>query len=177
MKIKNRQQLLGIVAIAVVVLWAGDKLVFSPLVEGWKARTRQIVELKRSVSEGNRMLAREPDIRNEWEFMRSNMLSNEVSAAESQMLKTLERWKDASGISFSGKRPQWKKGDDDYMTLECRVDAAGDISALTHFLYEIERDPLGAKVDSVEITSRYPDGQQLKLGLLISGLQIKRSRP
>ena len=173
MKINNRQQLLGIAAIAAVALWAATQLIFSPLYGVWKARAKHIAELKQSVSEGNRVLANGMKTRNEWTFMHSNMLSNEVSAAESQMLKAFDRWERDSGVSINGRRPQWKKGDDLYMTLECRADASGDISSLTRFIYEIEKDPLGAKVDSVEITSRNTDGQQLTLGLLVSGLQLK----
>jgi hypothetical protein len=172
--LNNRQQLLGIFAIAIVVLWAGDKLVISPLYGGWTARAKRITTLKTSVRDGNWTLAHEQDIRKEWDFMRKNTLTNEMSGAESQMLNAFDRWERDSGVSINGRRPQWKKGDDDYWTLDCRVDASGNLDALSKFLYAIEKDPLGVKVDTVDITSRNPGGEQLTLGLLVSGLQLKR---
>ena len=63
MNISNRQQLLGIAAIAAVALFAGDKLVFSPLVKSWKARAAQIAELKKSVGQGTMLRDREKSIR------------------------------------------------------------------------------------------------------------------
>lgn len=59
------------------------------------------------------------------------------------------------------------------MTYECRADAAGNLSALTRFLYQAEADPLAIKVDVVELTARDTDGEQLTLGLQVSGLLLK----
>jgi hypothetical protein len=104
--------------------------------------------------------------------MRTNTLPASVSAAENEVLKGFERWSQESRISISSIKPQWKQGGDDFMTLECRADAFGNIQALTRFLYELEKDPLALKVEAVEITTRDNDGQQLTLGLQVSGLQL-----
>jgi hypothetical protein len=58
------------------------------------------------------------------------------------------------------------------MTLECRADAFGSIQAVSRFLYEVERDPLALKVEVVEIMPRDTAGQQLTLGLQVSGLVL-----
>ena len=58
------------------------------------------------------------------------------------------------------------------MTVECRADAFGSLQAITRFLYEIERDPLALKIESVEINARDRAGQQLSLGLQVSGLRL-----
>ena len=58
------------------------------------------------------------------------------------------------------------------MTLECRADAFGSIQAVTRFLYEVEKDSLALRVEAVEITARDNDGQQLTIGLQVSGLQL-----
>ena len=96
MNINNRQQLLAILAIAAVAIWAGDKLVVSPLTRTWTARVKQIAELRKSVSQGNGLLGREQSIRNRWDSMRTNTLPNEVSVAENQVLKSFERWSQES---------------------------------------------------------------------------------
>ena len=58
------------------------------------------------------------------------------------------------------------------MTLECRVDGFGNLSSLTRFLYDVEKDPMALKVEAVEITARDNDGQQLSLALQVSGLLL-----
>ena len=57
---------------------------------------------------------------------------------------------------------------------ECRVDAAGSLSSLSRFIYNIERDPLAVKVDTVELTARDNNGSQIGLGLLVSALVLNQ---
>jgi hypothetical protein len=104
--------------------------------------------------------------------MRTNTLPESVSAAENQVLQAFDRWSQLSRISISSLKPQWKQAGDDYMTLEYRAEAFGNIETVTRFLYEIERDALALRVESVELTSRDNEGQQLGLGLQVSGLQL-----
>jgi hypothetical protein len=172
MKIENRQRFLAIVAIAGIALLASDRLIISPLATRWKERSDRIAELKNSVSHGAQLLDREQTIRARWEGMMTHTLSDDTAEAENEVLQAFERWSQESRISISSIKPQWRRNHDDYMTLECRADAFGSIQAVTRFLYEVERDPLALKVEAVEIAPRDNDGQQLSLGLQVSGLVL-----
>ena len=172
MNIKNRQHVLAVVAIVAVALLAGDKFVLSPLTQSWKERTDRIAELRKSVSQGSQLITREQLIRTRWDHMRTNMLPNNTAVAENEVLRAFERWSQDSRISITAIKPQWKRAADDYLTLECRADAFGSMQAVTRFLYEVEKDPLALKVEAVEITTRDNDGQQLSLGLQVSGVLL-----
>ena len=172
MPIKNRQQLLVILAATGAALLIGDKLVLTPLTAGWQARSKQIAELTKQVKQGSLLVSRDSIIRDRWDQMRNSTLPEDVSAAENEVLRAFERWSQESRISISSIKPQWKRAGDDYMTLECRADAFGTIEALTRFLYEVEKDPLALRVEAVEIAARDNDGQQLSVGLQVSGLQL-----
>jgi hypothetical protein len=172
MAIKNRQQWLVILAATGAALLIGDKLVLTPLTASWQARSKQIAELTKQVNQGSLLVSRDTVIRNRWDQMRDGTLPDEVSAAENEVLQAFERWSQESRISISSIKPQWKRAGDDFMTLECRADAFGSIQAVTRFLYEVEKDPLALRVEAVEITSRDNDGQQLAVGLQVSGLQL-----
>lgn len=177
MKINNRRQLLTIAAIVGVGLLVADKLVFSPLVAGWKERSERIAELRKSVQQGELLMQRGEQIRNRWDAMRTNTLPDDVSLAENDILKAFERWSQDSRISMSSIKPQWKRTSEDYMTLECRADAFGSIQALSQFLYNVDKDPLALRVESVEITSRDENGQQLALTIQVSGLLLNPQEP
>jgi hypothetical protein len=177
MNLNKRQQLLGILAIAMVGLFLADKLVFTPLTRSWDQRSKYIVTLKEEVRDGQETLKRERDLREQWDAMRTNTLAGAKPEAESQMLKAFERWSQAGGVSVSSIRPQWKEAEDDYKTLVCRVDVAGSLPAITRFLFQIERDRLGVKVDSMELTSRNIEGSQLTLVLQVSGLLLNPPKP
>jgi len=172
MQINNRQQMLAIVAAAGVALLVADRLVITPLKDAWKARTAQIVELRKAVTQGAQLRERERHIRSRWDSMNTNTLPDNVSAAENEMLRAFERWSQESRISIASIKPQRKPADEDYMTVECRADAFGSLQAITRFLYEIEKDPLALKIESVEINARDNNGQQLSLGLQVSGLRL-----
>lgn len=173
---KNRQQLLTALTLGIVGLWAADSLLLTPLVHSWKSRTTRIAELRRQIHEGGQLIQREQGIRNRWSEMRTNTLPIEVSAAEGLVLGAFDGWSQESRVSITSIKPQWKRNDDDFMILECRVDAAGSLSTITRFLYEIEHDPLALKVDSVELNSRDTTGSLLTLGLQVSGLVLSTEK-
>ncbi len=177
MNLRNRQQLLGIVAIATVALLVGDRLLFSPLLATWKQRATRVADLKKSVAQGSLLLDREATIRATWDRMRTNTLASEASVAENQMLRAFDRCSQESRISISSIKPQWKRSAEDYSTLECRVDAQGNLSSLTRFLYGLEQDPLALKVEVVDIATRDNAGEQLTLALQVSGLLLSPKTP
>lgn len=170
MKALNRQQLLAWVAAGAVALLAADYLVFEPLVRSWKTRSAELARLRQQVEDGTRLLERGESLRARWAFMRQNALTNVPSQAEDQLLKAFENWTRDSRVGVSAVRPQFKRGDDEHATLECRVDAFGNLGALTRFLYNVEADPLALRLDVVELTARDDRGEQLTLGLQVSGL-------
>lgn len=175
MSANNRQQLLTFVAIGAIGLWVADTLVREPLMKSWKARSSRILELRRSVARGEQVLEREQAVRSRWSGMKTNTLVSERSSAQSEVLKTFDQWAQESRINVNSIKPQWKRNADDYMTLECRVDAYGSMSGLVQFLHHIEKDHLALRVESVEIGTRDTTGQQLSLGLLVSGLRLGES--
>ena len=174
MNVDNRQKLLAVFAIAAVALLAGDRLVRTPLATLWKARADRVAQWKELVAQGTMLLERERSIKQRWSTMRTNTLAAEVSIAENQVLQAFDRWSRESRVGVTSIKPQWKHAEN-YATLECRVDAFGSLAALTRFLYDIEKDPLGLKLELVEVTTRDERGEQLTLVLQVSGLQLNQA--
>jgi hypothetical protein len=171
-KIKSRQQLLIIGVIVVAAFFAGDKVILTPLGNLWTARSKQIAELKKRVESGAQLIQREQSLHNRWNQMRTNTLPVNPSRAEQQLLRAFDRWSQDSKISITSLSPQWKHDSDDFMTLQCRVEAAGNMGAVSRFLYDVEKDPMALRLEIVEVSSRDAEGQQLALGLQVSGLVL-----
>ena len=182
MKTDNRQKLLIILTFSLLALLAGDKLIYSPLVRLWKTRETEIKTLRTKVSEGAALVRREDVIRGRWDNMRTNTLPNNPSLAQERVLKAFQEWAQESGVSLNAITPQWKSDSDDYKTLVCRVDASGTLWMLSRFIYDIENasspnnksstGTLGLKLESVDFSTKDNTGQQLSLGLQISGLVL-----
>jgi hypothetical protein len=171
-EIKNRQKLLLIIAGAGLLLLVADSLIVSPLTAGWQERSKHIKELKASIADGTATLNRESAYRSTWEQMQTNALSANLSVAEDTMIKAVSRWVRDSRINQIQIRPQWKDSGEDYTAYECHADYNGSIDTISRFLYELERDPISHKIDSVDLSSRDDNGRQLSLSIQFSGLVL-----
>ena len=172
MKIENRQQLLMVMAVAAVVLFAADQVVIEPMIGWWKTRAKTVAQLRAQVENGRRLIQREAGLRARWNQMRANTLPDNPSLAEQQTLKAFDSWARESGADVTGITPQWNNDSPDYLTLNCRLEAAGDLGTLSRFVYDLEKNPMALKLESVELSARDTTGQQLTLDLQISGLVL-----
>lgn len=171
-QINNRQKLLLFAAVGGLLLLVLDSIVFEPLMASWTDRAHRIQDLRAKVANGEFLMTHKAAIEDHWDRMRTNALPADVSAAESKMLRVFDHWERDSGITRGSIKPQWKPGEDDYNTIEYRADYTGDMAKVLQFLYNVEKDPVGLKLDSVEISSRDDSGRVISLGIQVSGLVI-----
>jgi Tfp pilus assembly protein PilO len=172
MKIENRQQLLIVLTVAAAALLVGVNFICQPLANLWSARAAQITELRTKAHDGRLLIQREAGIRRRWSDMNTNALPANTALAESQMLTALTTWSRQSGAEVTSIMPQWKNDSTNYMTLNCRVEASGTLGTLSQFLYNLEKGPMPLRLESVELSAHENTGQQLALGLQISGLVL-----
>jgi Tfp pilus assembly protein PilO len=172
----NRQRVLIVLAAAALGLLAADKLIITPLTNTWKNRAKEILTLRAQVAEGSSLLRRERAIRGRWNEMQTNTLPDNPSLAQEQVLKAVVNWAQESGASINAITPQWKNDSEEYKTLVCHVDASGTLWTLSRFLYDIERGPMALRLESVDLSSRDNNGQQLTLALQLSGLVLTAAR-
>jgi hypothetical protein len=172
LNIKNRQQLLLIIALAALGLFAADKLLITPLQASWKARSARIADLTKKVTEGRALISRAETLRTRWEGMQTNTLPVDLSQAEQKLLKGVDTWAQESRISVTSINPQWKRAENDFRIVQCRVEATGSLNAVTRFLFNLEEDPMAVRIENLELSARDAEGQQLAVGLQLSGLVL-----
>ena len=169
MKIKNRQQLLVLGAVAIVALFAIDKIIVTPLTSLWQARSKEIAQLRTKVTDANALAKRERTLRGRWDDMRKNTIPEEPSLAQQQVLQAFDRWARETGVKISSVDPRRHEGDD-YSTLQCRVEGSGNLNSVAQFLYAMEKDPMALRFENIELSTHDVEGQQLSIGLQVSGL-------
>lgn len=170
---KKREQLLKIGAIAIVALFLLDKIVFTPAIEHWKEQSEHISDLNDKVTKGRQLLARAKSLHDRWAEMQRTDLPDNRAVAENDVYRALSRWGINSRVSFSSLTPQWRAHEDDgYDTLEIRGTANGDQSSLARLLYELETDPLPARVSDLELSARDSQGKQLAMQLRFSFVHL-----
>ncbi|HEX8295662.1 MAG TPA: hypothetical protein VF593_05145 [Chthoniobacteraceae bacterium] len=180
MDAKKRETFLKIAVGAVVGLFLLDWLIISPAVEGWKEQSERLALLRKDVTRGRALLEREQSLRGRWSEMQRTDLAEDGSAAESDAYKAIGRWGLNSKVSFTSLITDWRTHEDGYDTFECRAVVTGDQAGFGRLLYEIEADPLPAKVEESELSTRDAQGRQLGLTVKFSFIRItdaKRTAP
>jgi Tfp pilus assembly protein PilO len=104
--------------------------------------------------------------------MRVKALPFDTSLAEQQLIKSFANWAGESGAQITSIMPQWKNDSTNYMTLGCRVEAAGSLGTLARFIHDVERGSVALRLDTVELATHDSTGQQLTLGLEVNGLAL-----
>ena len=172
MEIKSREKILAIALGACILFWLLNLVVFAPVARSWHDRSVRIADLKKSIADGNLLLRRQAVIDERWDRMRTNALPANSTLAESRLFNAFDSWIRESGVTQGSFRPQLKETDDNYSTVDCRADVTGDMQGVLRFLYDLEKDPMALKLNSVELTSRDDNGSQLALVVEISGLML-----
>ena len=173
MSAKRRETLLKIGVGAVVALFLLDWMVISPAFAGWKAQSARLAVLQQKVKNGRQLTEREKSLRARWDEMQRANLPADMSSGENDVYKALARWTSESRVSFTSLTPQWRNHDEGYATFECRATAVGEQAALARLVYEIETDPLPARIEECELTARDAQGKQLSLALRFSFVRIE----
>ena len=173
MSAKRRETLLKIGVGAVVALFLLDWMVISPAFAGWKAQSVRLTALRQKVQNGRQLTEREKSLRARWDEMQRANLPADMSSGENDVYKALARWTSESRVSFTSLTPQWRNHDEGYATFECRATAVGEQAALARLVYEIETDPLPARIEECELTARDAQGKQLSLALRFSFVRIE----
>ena len=160
METKDRQKMLLITAAAGLALLVANSVIIGPLQSGWVSRNKEIATLKQSVEDGRNLVLRKDRLQSRWQNMQTNTLPNDQTSAGSALLKAVYRWGQDSGTSIDQVTPQWKSEQDPdnanlvITTMECHADATGNMRSILRFLWDLESDPTGLKVEDVVISSR-----------------------
>ena len=173
MSAKRRETLLKVAVGVVVGFFLLDRMVISPAFAGWKAQSDRLTALRQKVKNGRQLTEREKSLRARWDEMQRANLPADMSSGENDVYKALARWTSESRVSFTSLTPQWRNHDEGYATFECRATAVGEQAALARLVYEIETDPLPARIEECELTARDAQGKQLALTLRFSFVRIE----
>ena len=177
METKNRERFLLILTGGCLILLLLNWLVISPLIASWHRRSDRIADLRKSLDDGAMLIRRADSIRDQWDRMSTNALSSTPTVAERQLFDAFDRWVRDSRVTEGSFKPQLKPTDDNYSVMECQADVTGSYSTIIRFLYDLESDPMGVQLQGLELTSRDDTGQQISLGLELSGLLLPTTAP
>ncbi len=173
----NRETILKIAVAAVVGLFLLDHFVIEPSIEAWKDQSVRLDMLREKVTKGRNLIEREASLRSRWDEMLRTDMPEDNSAGEAAVYQALGRWGSRSRVSFTSLTPNWRQHEDEgYDTFECRIAATGDQAALGRLIYEIEVDPLPARIEECEFNTKDAQGKTLSMTMRFSFVRINEAR-
>ena len=171
----KREKLLLTVALVVVSILIGDRLVLGPLVNSWQIRNKEIEKLEENIDKGNKLLPREKSTIKKWHTYLRDNLNSTNSIAQAEVLRARVNWTGDSGISFQSEKGEWRNHDDRYQTYDVRLVAEGTMREVVEFVHAIESDALPLKIEQLELASREKTGQLISVSVHFTGLQLGKA--
>lgn len=171
----TREHLLKIGAGVCAGLLLLNYVVIGPAFDAWNAQTDRIAAIRKKVTHGRDLLAREPATRGRWAQMQRTGLAEDGSAAEEAVSKAMNRWTQSSRLNFASLNTQWRSHEEGYDTFECRATVNGDQAALGRLLYELESDPLPGRLEEAEVSARDAKGQGLSAALRFTFVRLNEA--
>lgn len=173
----NRETILKIAVGAVVALFVLDRFVIEPSMDAWKEQTERLETLREKVTKGRSLIEREAQLHARWDDMLRTDMPEDNSAGEASVYNAILRWVSRSRVTFTSLTPNWRqRPEEGYDTFECRVAATGDQAALARLMYEIEVDPLPARIEECEFNTKDAQGKALTMTIKFSFVRINEAR-
>jgi hypothetical protein len=175
MAFNKRERYLLILAAVSVAILAGDRLVITPLWKSWAGRSKRIHELRKALVSDRALAERKTVLKIKWNRLLRSSLPRDRSTAEERVLKAVSNWSRNSRLQVSSLKPRWSDDEDEVLKLDCHLSARGNLYSIVNFLYELEKDPLALRVESVALAARDEHGRELSLDVQFSGLILEGS--
>lgn len=169
---KKPNPILLIATLAVVGLFLGDYVIWTPLAAVWKSQSEDITSLRQQITEGRGLIANETRYRQRIQDIVDASLPMDYSAASDILFKQYEEWCRASGFNAIEYRPRQVGRANETPRLEVEVNGYGDKESVWRFLYELETCPLALAVETIDIVSPNEEGDRLNLTVRFSGLLL-----
>ena len=96
---------------------------------------------------------------------RQNALPSNPSAAENLVIKLLREWEQDARLDISAMRTRWQNAKGRAPVLEIRLTGAGDLAALTRFLYEAETAAVPLRTVGASVSAASGKRERLALEL------------
>ncbi len=177
MIISKRERVVGLLAVLVVLLLLGDRLIVSP----WRAAGRELRSRREALldewSRARRSIERHRQLQPVWqEMIESDRLQTDRAALESRVLHALREWAEQAGFSLTSTRPERMVEHDGMTEVVFQASGHGGLVAAAEFMRRLESADLPVRIVDLQLTARGDGRDDLQVQLRISSL-FAREKP
>jgi hypothetical protein len=171
MVLSKREQIILIMTVIAVGVFAGDKFVVTPITDKLEALDTQREQLKQELADADILFHKQRRLQETWEKLVAEGFRNGAEA-EGRILGVLNDWSGEVGLKVSSIRPERMPSDKDLQEMIFAFGGSGSLQAVAQLLWQIETSPLPIKIKSMTLGSSGDTGEQMSLTLGVSAVYL-----
>lgn len=172
MVLSKRERQIAIVTMAVIMIFAFDRYLWTPVMEARSDVQVEKQELLTDQQQAERIFKQRNRMNDDWNEMKNGGLSGDASTTESGVLNAINSWARNSGLTLSSIKPEHEKGEGEVREIIFNLACSGDMNEVGQFLWQVEKSTLPLKITEFQLGSREEDGREMTLQLKLSALYI-----
>lgn len=171
--LSKREKYLFYIIMALIILWIGMVFIIKPLLDKWKGLDEKISLASLKMEKNRKILSLKEKIQSDYDNFASAI--KKKSSEEEEMAKFLteiESLAQSSLVHISDIKPRSAKKTRFYDEYVIEVEAEGDISQVSKFIYDIQDSPRLLKIDKFSLGTKGAGTNLLKCNILIGKVLI-----
>jgi Tfp pilus assembly protein PilO len=176
MTLSKRERYIIAATLAVVLVFVLDRYVVTPLMDRRDQANAEKMEAVRQMQSAEALFSQRKRTAQRWQEMRSTGLRGDAAEAESALLRALQDWSRASGLTLSLLKPERPVQKGCLPQIVVHAVGGGTMENIVKFLWLVETAELPLKVEQMQLGSRKEGADDLSLQLQLSALYIPRER-
>jgi Tfp pilus assembly protein PilO len=172
MVLSKRERLIAIVTIAVLMIFALDRFMLTPILDARDKVLTEKNELIKEMGKASELFKQKNRVIKQWNEMVNGGLSSDVSITESEVLNAIRIWAQEYGLTLSSIKPEREKGDGAMKEIIFNVACNGSMNSVGKFLLQVQNSTLPLRITQFQLGSREEDGRELSLQLKLSALYL-----
>ena len=173
MVLNKRERIIALVTGGVIALLAADRLVLTPLVERSNNVDTDLAAANADLARAEQLFRNAPRMNQRWNQMIAAGMKPEVTESESQALRALYDWAQASGVSLQSLQPDRVERplpQKEFRQVTLRATGTGSLNAVGKLLWRVQTATIPMRVTSLDLNARKEGTDDLTVTLTVSTL-------
>lgn len=173
LNLNKREKALFYLALILILLGIGQRVIFSPIRAKWKQLDEKVSENLSRLKKSESILAKSAAVEEEY---KKNISAVKATGSEEEemtkFLSEIESLASPSSIHLIEIKPLPVKKTEPYKTYYVELEAEGGISQISKFMYDIENSPNLLTVDKFSLGAKESGTNLLKFHLVVTKLTV-----
>lgn len=172
MAMSKRERYIGIVTVAVIGIFALDRIVVTPLMDRQSDLKVRLASARDDLASANRLMTTSQRLDRQWHEASGKSLKNNEPEAESQILNSIGEWAQQSGLSVSATKRERTEKEKEFVKITYRATATGSMRQVGEFLWRIQTASIPVRITDISMNSRKDGTDDLAVQLGIATVYL-----